>query len=431
MKTITLSVMLAVFLFAAETAIAANHYIRSGSAGTNNGNDWVNAYTSLPSTLVRGDTYYIAGGSYSGRNFNTPASGTSVITIKGATIADHGIDTGWSATYSVENTQAKWTSSVTFSTSYWVFDGSVGPTWSRTPSQYGFLFNPIAKPISIYNLSAAISNVMISHIAATAPAGDIEKFFVSTNNSTKSVSNVTISHSYLDGWQNAYWATSPGATMDLWVFEYNMCLNGFSSSANHGEWINNNYGYHTNRTTRFNWFEGKQNGTGVIVANNNDSVNDKIYGNVFKDIAEGNGVITGTSAGKLVSPQVYNNTFINAVSGGWIGGNTTGTPLVYNNLIYNMNASKAVTTDYNAYFSTTSTPTESNKQTGTGNPFVSSTDVHLLAATTKGTTLASPFNVDVYGNIRGADGTWDRGALEYNSSGTSLSLNVPQNLRVQ
>lgn len=30
-----------------------------------------------------------------------------------------------------------------------------------------------------------------------------------------------------------------------------------------------------------------------------------------------------------------------------------------------------------------------------------------------GTSLGSPYDVDSYGNTRGADGTWDRGALKY------------------
>ncbi|MGZ3749452.1 MAG: hypothetical protein ACXVCD_19100 [Pseudobdellovibrionaceae bacterium] len=432
MQVLTLAAMLAATLFISESAMAANHYIRSGATGANNGSDWSNAYTALPTTLVRGDNYYIAGGSYAGMTFDTPVSGSSVITIKGATVADHGIATGWSDTYSVENVQAVWTSSVTFSTSYWVFDGSVGPTWSRTPSQYGYLFNPMTNPIYVYNLNTPISNVVISHIAATAPTGDIAKIFVSTDNLTKSVNNVTISHNYLYGWGNGYWATSWNLTMDLWIFEYNMCLNGYSSTTYHGEWVNNNGGYHTNQTTRYNWFEGAQNGTGVIVANNNDNVDAKIYGNVFKDIAEGNGIITGTSAGNLVSPQVYNNTFLNksSGSGGWIGSNVTGTPLVYNNLIYNMDASMSVSGDYNAYFQTTNTPSEVHGQIGSGNPFVNvvGNDLRLLAATSAGTILSSPYNMDINGNVRGADGIWDRGAFEFVSN--ALALSAPQNLRI-
>src|SRR5688572_27675121 len=42
----------------------ANHFIRAGATGAANGNNWTDAWTSLPSSLVRGDTYYIADGTY-------------------------------------------------------------------------------------------------------------------------------------------------------------------------------------------------------------------------------------------------------------------------------------------------------------------------------------------------------------------------------
>lgn len=419
---------------------AANHYIRSGATGSNNGNDWTNAYTSLPSTLVRGDTYYIASGNYSGRTFNTATSGTAVITIKGATVADHGTDTGWNNSYSVENTQAVWTSSITFSTSFWVFDGSVGPTWSKTPSQYGFAFSTMSKPISIYNTSSTITNVTVSHIAATAPSGDVEKFFLQTHNQTRAVSNVTISHNYMSGWQNGYWATSAGYTMDNWVFEYNVCLNGYSSASNHGEWVNNNYGYMTNQVTRYNLFESGGNGaTGVVVANNNDNVNAQIYGNVVKDMTVSNGIFTSTSQGTMQNARIYNNTIINTkTSGGWLGMYTSTGSVAYNNLLYNMNASpggSGYVRDYNAYFSTTNTPSESNRYVGSGSPFVnvSGGDLHLSAAAataiTGGVILPSPYNVDVDGKIRGADGIVDRGAYEYNAGSAQPRPSVPLSLQ--
>ena len=73
--------LLALSLFtAAQTAIAANYYVRAGATGANNGADWANAYTSLPGTLTRGSTYYVADGSYSGYTFDDDASGTSTIT---------------------------------------------------------------------------------------------------------------------------------------------------------------------------------------------------------------------------------------------------------------------------------------------------------------------------------------------------------------
>ena len=66
---VVLSFCLAAFYFfkfqpSAQTAQAAGdyHYVRAGATGLNNGSDWNNAWTSLPATLVRGDTYYIADG---------------------------------------------------------------------------------------------------------------------------------------------------------------------------------------------------------------------------------------------------------------------------------------------------------------------------------------------------------------------------------
>lgn len=440
MKTITQLAMLTILLFAAETAIAANHFIRAGAAGTNNGNDWTNAYTSLPTTLVRGDAYYIAGGSYSGRTFNTPASGTSVITIKGATIADHGIDTGWSDTYSVENTQATWTSGVIFNTSYWIFDGSVGPNWSRTTSQYGFKFNPVNYVAKVYNLSSAISDVKISHITATAPAGDVEKFFLSTDNSTKSVNNVTFSHCLVNGWSNAVWATSAGLLMNNWLIEYNVILNGYSSAANHGEDINNNYGHLDNLTVRYNWFEGRSTGTGSIVVLNGPAGPYYIYGNVFKNMIGGDGIIAGIHY--ALNGAIYNNTFDNVdngyKNGDWIGHDVSAT--VNNNMIYNSIASIGAnftgTKDYNAYFKTTNTPTEAHIQTGTGSPFVNEpgNDMHLSAATSAGINISAPSDTnktDVDGKTLGGDGIWDRGAFQFGGNNPVLVLSPPMNLIVQ
>ncbi len=444
MKTITQFAILAVFLFASETAIAANHYIRAGANGSNTGNDWTNPYTSLPTTLVRGDTYYIAGGSYSGRTFNTPASGTSVITIKGATITDHGIDTGWSNTYSVENTQATWTSGITFNTSYWVFDGSVGPKWSRDPTAYGFKINPVAFAIRVYNLSTAISNITLSHIAATAPSGDIEKYFVSTDNSTKSVNNVTFSYCLTNGWENTMWATSMGLAMSNWVIEYNLILNGYSSANFHGEDINNNGSYLDNLTVRYNWFEGRTNSTGSIVCLNHACGPYYIYGNVFKNMQGGDGIITGVHY--PLSGAIYNNTFDHVDNGygngAWIGHDVSAN--VYNNLIYNgvagIGANFTGKKDYNAYFKTTNTPTEAHGQIGTGSPFVNEADndLHLIGATNAGISISAPTigNIidnmtDIDGKIRGADGVWDRGAFEFGGNTPLPVMSPPTDLRQQ
>jgi hypothetical protein len=430
MKALRLLLIVAICIFFAETAIAANHFVRSGASGSGNGNDWTNAYTALPATLVRGDTYYIAGGSYAGRTFNTGASGTSVITIKGATVADHGIDTGWSSSYSVENSQAVWSGTFTFSTSYWIFDGSAGATWSRTASSYGFLINaPSSSNFSLFMLNGTnTTGIKIAHVAATAPSIDTNKFFIGTPTSGSSVYNCTISNNYSNGWSNFVYGMS-GKTG--WIIEKNIVLNGFSSANAHGEDINNDCGS-PSYDIRWNWFENRQQGTACIVSLNCTASAYYIYGNVFKNMRYGDGCITGITNGygsQIMSGAVVNNTFIDVMSpynyGGWIGYNVTSN--VYNNLLYSMPADVrglSGAKDYNAYYSTTNTPSETHGQAATGNPFVNlnNYDVSLLAPTNDGYHIDSsvhPYNIDAFGRVRGADGVWDRGALEYGGSSST------------
>ena len=208
--------------------------------------------------------------------------------------------------------------------------------------------------------------------------------------------------------------------MANWLVEDNIILNGYSSAANHGEDINNNYGYLDNLVVRYNLFEGRASGTGCIVVLNDEAGAYYIYGNVFKDERGGDGCITGVH--DKLSGAIYNNTFVNVDNGygngDWIGHDVSAT--VYNNVVYNsvaaIGANFTGTRDYNAYFTTTQTPSETHSYTSSTNPFVSGTFQLTEAAASAmpaGTSLASPFDVDPTGLTRGADGKWDRGAYEH------------------
>src|SRR5574337_72794 len=125
MKRIGYLVLLAFISVAVpEFAMAANHYVRAGAAGNNSGSDWTNAYSTLPSTLTRGDTYYVADGSYGSYTFKTAASGSTRIYVKKAIASDHGTDAGWLSSYG--DGQAVFTATMIFNTSYWTFDGQTG-----------------------------------------------------------------------------------------------------------------------------------------------------------------------------------------------------------------------------------------------------------------------------------------------------------------
>jgi hypothetical protein len=439
-------------LIACSPVFAANHFVRSGASGTGSGADWTNACTDFTgscavASLVRGDTYYVATGTYAGRTFSKADSGSLVITIKGATSADHGIATGWLDSFSVSTSdggaQAIWSGEIDFTTDFYVWDGIVGSTWDNTATDYGFRFSDgLARGTTIGTVGSsgvcgsATHDITFAHFYAKATATDVEKEFEEGNTFGGVLTNVKFSHFLIDGWQGLFMTKSgncSGTAYTGWIVEYGVMLNGYSSAANHGEWVNPNERDLSGVIIRYNVFRqhsGSSGMTGTIVANNSNNTNAFIYGNVFDTLLVGNGVITGTSAGNLNSATIYNNTFLNLVSpsGAWACGSGNGTlNVAQNNIVYNQDATigSGCTTDWDAYFSTTNTPTETHRQTGASNPFVSSAsfNYNLTTDTTAGNTIAANIpagctegvncvDTDAFGVQRGANGTWDRGALQ-------------------
>src|SRR5206468_2375103 len=123
--------------------------------------------------------------SYGSHIFSTPVSGTSVITIKKATVADHGTNTGWNDAFA--SGQASFASSGCGSsgsfpgcvaweidTGFWVFDGVVGT--GAGAASYGFKI-PAASTSSssVQGIffgccgPKTVSNVTIQHVAVACP----------------------------------------------------------------------------------------------------------------------------------------------------------------------------------------------------------------------------------------------------------------------
>lgn len=84
-------------LVACSSAFATCHVVTPSGSGAKTGADWNNAYAGIPSSLVRGDIYYLADGTYPGYAFTTGASGTLTLEIRKAQTHDHCTDTGWNA----------------------------------------------------------------------------------------------------------------------------------------------------------------------------------------------------------------------------------------------------------------------------------------------------------------------------------------------
>ena len=416
-------------------ASAANVFVGPASRCSGNGTSWSNCRSWDAVSFVRNNTYYLMDGSYSGKTLSVPANGTSAIVIKKATPADYGGDPV-PAGVSISG-QAVFTSGFTFESSFWTLDGVKG-SWSTNPSDYGFKFSDG----QTYNLFVSkfdvnLTDLVFSHFAAKAPTGNQEKPFFRLYTQVGQVDNVTLSHSLLDGYQAGMQSSGQGSAInDNWVFEYNVCLNGFSRNDGaiqfHGEWINADGKQLNNLTVRYNLFKGADGGmTGTITANNATINNAVVYGNVFDGVQVTNGIVTGTSEGRLNNAKVYHNTFLSSGSSvPWVNGGQAGGVgnVARNNLIYAMTGSvgSGVTRDYNAYFSTTNSPQEAHGQISTGNPFTDLSTYMLKAATDPGdSAVPIAYRTDRFG-IAGLT----RGAVQIGTA-SNVAPEPPTSLVVQ
>lgn len=92
-----------------DCAAVACRYVTPDGSGARDGSRWADAYAGLPSSgehpyvhlpeaeLERGVVYFVADGTYSGYVLPAP-SGTEPITIRKATVPDHGASDGWADT---------------------------------------------------------------------------------------------------------------------------------------------------------------------------------------------------------------------------------------------------------------------------------------------------------------------------------------------
>jgi hypothetical protein len=112
----------------------------------------------------------------------------------------------------------------------------------------------------------------------------------------------------------------------------------------------------------------------------------------------------------------------------------------HNNLFYNVGGNTlscgsvtSCTATHNAFFGESTVGTSA--YSGSGSPFDSLTltdfglSSSVASAMSAGYTLSSPYDVDMDGVTRGADGKWDRGAIEFNAGGGSVP-GAPGNFRL-
>ena len=426
-------------------ASAATYYVRPGASGNGSGQDWANALPTLPATLNRGDTYYIAGGLYAARTFSTPTSGTATITIKKATPADHGTSTGWSDSYGTA--QAVFGGGLNFTTSNWVIDGQTGGGAANGwKGNFGIKVIERGDGAALlkvgYNSQA--DNVTIRHVELVGK-GSVSNAGGSYSNDGLAIygdANVTLSYFRMTGIGRCPFFVSPRNLVieHGWIESFN------GSSAVHSE-VASIWGFSGpvgDVTFRHNLVTDIRSTGGLMWDNaSNTSARLLVYGNVFYrpegarwDTA--NGVVggwTGNNGEEFHNAKVYNNAFINVNQA-----SLSSLPRVasnneaYNNIFYNSqtpNFSRFASHDYNHFVNSGSTQGESRGSSGSDNPFVdiANLDFRLKRGTSAGMPLPAPFNTDAMGNVRGEDGTFERGAFEYETG--AMAVSAPTNLRAQ
>ena len=441
-----LGLLSALLLAIALPAEGATRYVRAGAAGNGSGSDWTNAYASLPATLIRGDTYYIAAGNYSAYTFDDPESGSLAITIKKATSGDHGTDAGWQSAFSG---QAVFNSVLRFERGNYIFDGQTRNEndWFAGAA-YGFKISSNNNAAQ-QQLIVTGSNVTIKYTWAEGRRGAYNgaerRYAVDTEGG--GTTNNPVFHRMLVTDSNNVWflRNSNGA-----IVEYCAHTGATGNAENHGE-IVNLYFTAENSVIRYNQFTNAYTASGgtalIAIADSRGTSNPprtEIYGNLFWNYGTTDATIgfLGNSAngGNATNSVVVNNTFVDGHSGyGWGIQFPDGSGnIVRNNLFIRGNGSPTTAlnlgsgaTNSNNGFGTGSGSSGSNARTGLPTSifvgYSGYSNLRLATPVSGGAPLPAPYNQDMFGNIRGADGVWDIGAFEY-SEGGSLPT-PPTNLR--
>lgn len=362
----------------------------------------------MPTTLVRGNTYYLADGSYGYYAFDDALDGTKYIYIKKATIAAHGTGTGWNNSFGDGQAIFKATASTwDFKAGgYYDIDGVTGSGTS------GYGIKVVSTGTTENTATAYISNghnvtrLYIKHVEFVGEPTYTRVFW----SNSYSANNIYLSNNYFQG--GRVWVAMASYTTTL---EYNYFKDIRSDNPSyHGAGI---VAMGNNMTIRYNTFENAIGSVTTYIEPQGASVSGYyVYGNIFKATSSSEytsqGIFAITSTDKATDVKIYNNTIygINSANPGVWCGNVDGSNCVVQNNIWQktktVNCTRCTTSNNNLL------PTDSVSFV---NP--SAGDFRLSASTIAGIALIAPFGSDLLGNTRGSDGIWDRGAYEYVAGG--------------
>ena len=412
-------------LLASSAARAADRCVGPSATGDGSGSDWKNqmAWSATP---ARGDTWYLADGAYSGKDLSVPADGATPITIKKATLSEHGPSAGWDD--ALGDGQASFTSALNIDSPHWVLDGQTGGGPGRWKEGFGFKITSTddsAANVRIGYQDTA-DDVTVRHVDLEGKGSASNQGGGFSNDAVAiyGCSNITVSYAWIHGAGRAPFFID---TADS-VFEYVHVESYFASDAVHAEvasiWAFGDLPI-GDITFRNNLFTHVVSTGGLMFDNSSAPASHLyVYGNVFykapgEQWDEANGLIGGWTGGggeEMHNVWVFHNTFINVDQASLSTlPNITSGGRAYNNLFYNSQApsfEKFPDHDDNHFVSSGDTAGEPNGTSGDGDPFVdaASLDFTLKANTAPGKDLGAPYDVDPLGHKRS---TWTRGAYEF------------------
>jgi hypothetical protein len=441
----------------------ANHYVLDGGSG--DGSAWDNAWDVLPATLVRGDTYYIGDGSYAAYTFDDATSGATEITVKKATAADHGTETGWSSAYGDGTAEfVRWV----IRTDYWNFNGQYG----SLDGTFGFRCkqtNSNSNCCAIHAGSDHLSFAMCEFKAYGYSCWDTTSVnYPGHEGEPIGSSQDCLQAGVSAGLEATTFGGSDSVTFSSCWFHYvnRTCLYLYNTSnyifdncwftecinmdyyGTHGEAFSINQtpntGLNIIRNCTFRNIEGSAWIGFMNSFGDRTNYNWDIYNNVFyvdpahidapawgptpseSDFTGTNGIISvlnSSPTNTLTNCNVFGNTFCNMQQTSIVALDYSGADCVSCNVRNNLFIHPTLTGTFSVGDSATSVSSNNVSTNDTTYASDYASQVYTLSkATAAGYTLSSPYDLDKTGSARGADGTWDVGAYEFGTGVGSAAL---------
>jgi len=436
---------------------AACHTVTPSGSGSKTGADWNNALANLPTTLTRGDIYYLADGSYGSYTFNQ--SGTAAVEIRKAQNYDNCTSVGWNPA-TMGSAQAVFAQNRQFSilSAGLIINGNGQQT---TPGCGGAVGNdptaalttPTDCGIKVDNSASGTTDGISDGGYAVPFTLKYVEYYGSGNATTENYliradnsPGATLAHMYIHRFGAV--CVVVGGTSNFVFTDNYMFRNQVTIGANpsHGQCLES-FGDSGNLTVARNvfrdlggtaiimaWVGSGQIETGPYLYYDNLIWNTPGYTPAYPSA---NGLLACINGFTCNGVRLIQNTIVGMPSGAQTGidSETGGSFTVQNNIWYsdavigNLSKAGTFTEDHNSYLaSATSCPTGTGNvcDNAASNPFTNWMGGNFTLSSdgsdwTNRASLGSPYNVDAASNTF----TTDRGAFQFNSNS---SLQPPSNL---